>query len=120
MLADLRYALRQLAKKPGFSAIVLLTLALCIGATTAIFSMVYALLLKPLPYPQPDRIVEIYNSFPKAGLDHFPCNVVQYTDFKAHAPSLAAIAMMDRKAMMVGPEGHATRVQGATARTRSS
>jgi len=114
MLADLRYALRQLAKKPGFSAIVLLTLALCIGATTAIFSMVYALLLKPLPYPQPDRIVEIYNSFPKAGLDHFPCNVVQYADFKAHAPSLAAIAMMDRKAMMVGPEGHATRVQGAT------
>jgi putative ABC transport system permease protein len=54
MLADLRFALRLLAKSPGFAAVTLLTLALCIGANTAIFSAVYALMLKPLPFPEPD------------------------------------------------------------------
>ena len=69
VLSDLRYALRQLAKSPGFAAVALLTLALCIGANTAIFSMVNSLLVKPLPFPAPDRIVQIYNTYPKVGLN---------------------------------------------------
>jgi predicted permease len=56
ILHDLRYALKQLGKNPGYSVVVILTLALCVGANTAIFSVVDALLLRPLPYPEPQRL----------------------------------------------------------------
>ena len=56
ILHDLRYALKQLSKNAGFSFVVILTLALSIGANTAIFSVVDALLLRPLPYPEPQRL----------------------------------------------------------------
>ena len=68
ILQDFRFALRQLRKSPGFALTTILTLALGIGATTAIFSLVNTVLLKPLPFQEPERIVELYSSAPKAGL----------------------------------------------------
>src|SRR5262249_1267152 len=65
-LQDLRYGLRGIRKSPGFSLILILTLGLGVGATTAIFSVVYAVLIKPLPYPSGERLVWIGESTPKA------------------------------------------------------
>ena len=59
LLADVRYAIRLLIKRPGFAAVAILTLALGIGATTAIFTVVYAVLLRPLPFRDADRLAHV-------------------------------------------------------------
>jgi putative ABC transport system permease protein len=107
--SDLRFAARRLLRERGYAGAALVTLALCIGANTAIFSMIYALVLKPLPFPEPTRIVEIYNSFPKAGFPKFPSNVTQYTDFKANTTAFDAIGLWNMNTVMLGEDASAER-----------
>lgn len=112
---DLRHAVRLLWKGKGLAATTLLTLALCIGATTAIFSSVYALLLKPLPFPEPERIVELYTSATKAGLNRMPANVPFYLDYAGNASSYEAIALWSFSQQMFGPEEAPVRLPMARA-----
>jgi predicted permease len=77
---DARYALRMLAKAPGFTAIAMLTIALGIGATTAIFSLVDATLLRPMPYPHPERLVSVMDDLPGVGARNVGMSVPEWHD----------------------------------------
>ena len=84
---DLRYGLRTLLKNPGFCVVAILAVALGIGPNTAIFTMVNAVLLKPLPVPEPDRVVMIWGTLLKSGFDQMPVSAADYLDWKQQARS---------------------------------
>ncbi len=111
LFRDLRFATRVLRKNVGFTTVAMLTLALCIGATTTIFSVVNALLLKPLPFPEPGRIVEIHNVFDSRALES---NLVQYTDYKANAVSYDAVGLWRLKSITAGEAGSEERISAAS------
>jgi hypothetical protein len=88
---DLRFALRVLLKSPGFSAVVIVSLALGIGATTAIYSIINAYLLRPMPVDQPDRLLAIYLSIPNSGVNVEGFSLPQWKDFRAAETGLSDI-----------------------------
>ena len=94
-LQDLRYAGRMLAKQPGFTAVAILTLGLGIGANTAIFSVVNAVLLRPLPYPDADRIMVLSESS-GPGQD-FSVALPDYFDWRTDAKTFEHLAVTHRE-----------------------
>src|SRR5215472_750472 len=85
LFQDIRYGLRMLVKKPTFTAVAVLTLALGIGANTAMFSIVNAVLLRSLPFPDADRLVRIYFNNPGVGLRGVRFSVPEFDDLKTQA-----------------------------------
>ena len=111
-LTDFRQTLRLLWKSKRITATTLLTLALCIGATTAIFSSVYSLMLKPLPYQEPERIVELYTSAAKAGLHRMPANIPFYLDYSRNATSYESLGLWTFSYSLVGEKDSVVRTPG--------
>src|SRR5439155_1096093 len=87
-MQDLRYAIRSLRKQPIFTLVAVLTLTLGIGANTAIFSLLYQILLRPLPYADADRLVFIWNTYPLMGLPQANVSIPDYLDRKTQATAI--------------------------------
>jgi hypothetical protein len=107
---DLRYALRSLGKSPAFTVVILLTLALSIGANSAIFSVIDGVLLRPLPYPEANRIVRIF--FHSADYPKFPLNPFDFRDFRARNRSFESLAGFTRGDLQLSGTGQPERFTG--------
>src|ERR1044071_5145130 len=92
LLHDVRYALRTLAKSPGFTLVAVLALALGIGANTAIFSVVKAVLLSPLPYPEPGQLVWVREVNKGADILDEPASMPNYNDWRTQSKSFDGVA----------------------------
>jgi predicted permease len=101
--ADARYALRVMRKNPGFAAIAILTLALGIGANTAIFSVVYAVLLQPLPYANPNQLVAVFDTKPQEGVEKTGTSYTNFEEWRAQNTVFSEMA---------GNQGHDLTVTG--------
>ena len=88
---DLKFAVRSLFRQPAFALITILTLALGIGANTAIFSVVNGVLLRPLDYPKPDQLVFVTSQFPTLGFDQFWVSVPEYVEYRDNTQSFSSV-----------------------------
>jgi predicted permease len=111
---DVRYAARMLRKNPGFTAIVVITLALGIGVNTAIFSLVDGILLRPLPYEQPDRLVRLVQSQRQLGLDAWNLSQATFTSLRDNTHSLEAVAAYSTSGANLTGDGDPERVSIGT------
>jgi len=110
LLQDLRHALRMLAKSPGFAAIAILTLALGIGANTALFSVVNGVLLNPLAYPHPGQLVALYGRTP--GIDLAPISYLNFLDWQRDSQAFSSIAIYRNNDYNFTGAGEAERLTG--------
>jgi predicted permease len=108
---QLRYAYRMLRKTPGFTITALLTLAVCLGANLTIFAVINSILLRPLPFPESDRLVTIFNTYPKAGVDRDGSSVTNYYERRGQIPAFASIAIYRYGTAILGESGSTERAQ---------
>ena len=119
LLQDLRFALRQMAKRPGFTAVVVLTMALGIGANAAIFSVLDAVLLRALPYSHPEKLVKLWSRFTGIGMpnDQNWVSAPEFRDFQQLNHSFSDLAAMASGSVNLGVKGSPQRVVGASVST---
>jgi predicted permease len=107
---DIKYALRMLAKSPGFAALAVLTLAVGIGANTAIFSVIHSVLMEPLPYPHPEQLVQIFETFPNT--DRNAVSGGAFKDWREHSSRFAHLAVYEETQRNLTGDGTPQRVSG--------
>jgi hypothetical protein len=115
LFQDLRYGARMLLAKPGFTIAAVLTLALGIGANSAIFSVINGMLLRPLPYPDSERLVYVYNTYPKMNLEIAGTSIPDYLDRREHAAALEDLAMYHGQSFNLAEQGAPQRLVGLVA-----
>src|SRR4051812_31905933 len=98
-MKDIRYALRTLRRQPIFALVAILTLTLGIGANTAIFSLVYQALLRPLPYANAERLVFVWNPYPLTGLTQASVSIPDYLDRKTQAAAIEDAALFTTRSI---------------------
>src|SRR3982750_2837798 len=113
MINDFRFAFRMLWKNPAFSFVAIATLALGIGANTAVLSLVNALLLRPLPYKNPQQLVLIWEQFSRQGLDRIPVSAPEYLDYEKELRSYDRIAAFDYVSLNLTGGDMPERIQGS-------
>src|ERR1700691_5237240 len=110
LLQDVRYAIRMLLKSSGFAAIAVLTLALGIGANTALFSVVNGVLLNPLPYPHSEQLVAVYANTP--GFDQAPVVYLNFLDWQRDTRTFSSMAIYRNQNYNVTGSAEAERLAG--------
>jgi predicted permease len=113
-LKDIRYGIRGLLKRPGFTAIVVITLALGIGANTTIFSVVNAVLLRPLPYKEPDRLIRIWESNPGRGWPDFSASAPNFKDWQKQQTVFEHLAAQEISTFNLAGDGQPERIAAAS------
>ena len=113
LLQDIRYGWRMLARNPGFTAIAVLTLALGIGASTAIFSVVDTVLLRPLPYRDPEKLVLVSETLPGMSMDQIGVSAGEYQDYRDRNRSFSQVAAYESAGFNLTGAGQPLRVNAA-------
>src|SRR5580704_4735360 len=108
---ELSYAVRLLRKTPGFTATALLTLAVCLGANLTIFGVIDSVLFRQLPFPEPNRLVTIFNTYPKAGVDRDGSSVTNYYERRGHIPAFTSLSTYAYGTEIIGDPGSTAREQ---------
>ena len=102
---ELRFAFRQLRSAPAFTVTALATVAICVGANLAIFAVIDAILLRPLPFPHSDRLVAIFNSYPKAGVERDGSSLTNYYERRGNIPAFSSLSVFRYSSEVVGDTG---------------
>ncbi|MGC2801213.1 MAG: ABC transporter permease [Candidatus Acidiferrum sp.] len=108
---QLSYAARLLRKTPGFTVTALLTLAVCFGANLTIFAVIDSVLLRPLPFPDPARLVAIFNTYPKAGVDRDGASLTNYFERRGRIPAFSSLSIYSYGTEIIGEPGSTEREQ---------
>ncbi|MBI4910755.1 MAG: ABC transporter permease [Acidobacteria bacterium] len=112
LVRDFRHTLRRLARTPVFTLATLVTLALGIGANTAIFTVINSVLLKPLPYPEPGRLVAALQTAPGVGIKDLPASIADYLTYREDSRTFADIALWNGRSVTVTEFSDPERVDG--------
>lgn len=113
LFRDIQYGIRSLLKRPGFTVVAVITLALGIGANSAIFSVVNGVLLRPLPYRDADRLVMIWGNFQKLSIERLTAKAAEFEDYRAQDQMFEQVAAFDTQSFNLTGSDQAERITGA-------